>query len=133
MFFKRKGKYGDYSTEHSSLRKGLSVTGDIDSPEDMLIDCRINGNIVCGGRIVVGKGGDIQGNIRTVAADIQGKVRGNIGTAGVLILHATANVEGSITAVNLEIHPGAQFAGNCIVMKEEDEQSGSEIICQRAN
>ncbi len=123
MFFKRKGKYGDYSTEHSCLRQGLSITGDIDSPEDMLIDCRINGNIVCGGRIVVGKGGYIRGNIRTVAADIQGKVCGNIDTTGVLILHATANVEGSITAVNLEIHTGAQFAGNCTVMKEENKLS----------
>lgn len=116
MFFKQKGKYGDYSTEHSSLRQGLSITGDIDSPENILIDCRIEGNISCGERIIVGKDGNIQGNIRATIADIHGKVTGDMDTAELLVLRSTSQIEGRITSARFEVEQGAAIKGSCCVV-----------------
>ncbi|WP_163266393.1 polymer-forming cytoskeletal protein [Dysgonomonas sp. 216] len=123
MFFKRKGKYHDYSTEHSSLRQGLSIIGDIESPENILIDCRIEGNITCGGRIIVGKDGNIQGNIRAAIADIHGKVTGDTDTAELLVLRSTSQIEGRITSAGLEVEQGASIKGSCcVVAKNRNER-----------
>ncbi|MCD7932661.1 MAG: polymer-forming cytoskeletal protein [Tannerellaceae bacterium] len=98
---------------HNTLSAGTTVQGDIVTEGDFRLDGKIEGNISCGAKIVIGPKAHITGNISSVNVEVLGTVIGNIRTAGNLILKGTAVVEGDIFTQTLEIEPPAQFSGNC--------------------
>jgi cytoskeletal protein CcmA (bactofilin family) len=98
---------------HNILAGGTIVKGDIVTDVDFRLDGRIEGNINCTGKIVIGPKGHIEGDIVSVTAEILGTVVGNIRTSEVLLLKASSVVTGDIYTQTLEIEPGAKFSGIC--------------------
>ena len=72
---------------HNTLATGTTVKGNIQTETDFRLDGKVEGDVSCSGKIVIGPKGNVTGNI------------------------VSANAE--ILAQTLEIEPNARFNGVC--------------------
>lgn len=98
---------------YNILAAGTTVTGSIYTESDFRLDGRIEGDMNCKGKIVVGPKGSIVGNITADNAEIFGEIEGTIKIKEKLVFKSTAKVKGDIFIQTLEIEPGAHFNGTC--------------------
>jgi len=98
---------------HNVLAGGTVLSGTIVTESDFRLDGRIEGDINCKGKIVVGPKGSIKGNIISDHAEILGTVEGTIRIKEKLIFKSSANIKGDVYIQTLEIEPGALFNGSC--------------------
>ncbi|MDR1583115.1 MAG: polymer-forming cytoskeletal protein [Prevotellaceae bacterium] len=99
------------------------INGSIKSSTDFRIDGKVEGNIQCEGKIIVGEKGYIKGEIVSKNMEISGQFNGTVSVEGLLSLKSSAVVEGEITTGKLIIEVGAVFNGNCHMIKKEPEKS----------
>ena len=78
---------------------------------DFRLDGKIEGDVSCSGKIVIGPKGNVTGNIVSTNAEILGEVEGSIHVSAKLVLKATAVIKGDIFAQTLEIEPNAWING----------------------
>jgi len=98
---------------HNVLATGTTLIGKIETEADFRLDGRVEGEINCKGKIVIGPKGCVKGNIMTVNAEILGNVEGTIRTRERLVLKSSAEIKGDIFIQTLEIEPGAKLNGTC--------------------
>ena len=92
---------------------GTIITGDIQSKGDIRIDGTLKGAVKTKGKVVVGQGGTIEGDIECNNADIAGSLNAKITVVQLLSLKATAKLTGDLVTNKLAIEPGAAFTGHC--------------------
>ncbi|MBK6344416.1 MAG: polymer-forming cytoskeletal protein [Bacteroidales bacterium] len=95
------------------IQSGTFITGDIQSNGNIRIDGTLNGTVYAGGKVILGSTGTVDGEIKCINADIEGKVTGTIQVKELLSFKATAVVNGEIYTGKLAIEPGARFTGTC--------------------
>lgn len=95
------------------IQSGTFITGDIQSNGNIRIDGTLNGTIDAGGKVILGSTGSVEGEIKCINADIEGRVNGIIQVKELLTFKATAVVSGEIYTSKLAIEPGAKFTGSC--------------------
>lgn len=95
------------------IQSGTSITGDIQSNGNIRIDGTLNGTVNAGGKVILGSTGSVEGEIKCINADIEGRVNGIIKVKELLSFKATAVVTGEIYTSKLAIEPGAKFTGTC--------------------
>ena len=100
-------------TAHNTLAAGTYVKGDIKAEEDFRIDGKLEGNLECAGKVIIGSQAEIIGNIQCQNTDLMGIVSGNIMIYEVASLKASVRFNGEIVAKYIEIEPGASFNGAC--------------------
>ncbi len=98
---------------HNALGAGTSVKGNMITETDFRLDGKIDGDVQCSGKLVVGPKGCVTGNIVSSNAEILGLVEGSIRVSEKLILKSTAVIKGDIFTQILEIEPNARFNGAC--------------------
>ena len=98
---------------HNVLATGTTLTGKIETESDFRLDGRVDGEVVCKGKIVIGPKGSVKGNINTVNAEIFGNVDGSVRVRERLVLKSSAEIKGDIFIQTLEIEPGAKLNGSC--------------------
>ena len=98
---------------HNTLAAGTTVKGDIVTETDFRLDGKIEGDVSCSGKIVIGPKGNVTGNIVSTNAEILGEVEGSIHVSAKLVL------KGDIFAQTLEIEPNARFNGVCKMSGEK--------------
>jgi len=98
---------------HNTMASGTAVKGDITTDADFRLDGKVEGNVTCKGKIVIGPKGRVIGNIISTNAEILGEVDGSVQISSKLILKSTAIIKGDITTQMLEIEPNARFNGCC--------------------
>mgnify|MGYP002236931313 CR=1 FL=1 len=96
---------------HNTLAAGTTVKGDIVTETDFRLDGKIEGDVSCSGKIVIGPKGNVTGNIVSTNAEILGEVEGSIHVSAKLVLKATAVIKGDIFAQTLEIEPTPASTG----------------------
>ncbi|MBX5439281.1 MAG: polymer-forming cytoskeletal protein [Thermoflavifilum sp.] len=99
--------------EVNLIASGTLIRGHITSAGDIRIDGKLDGTLSTDARVVVGKEGEIHGDIICKSADIMGKVKGTIRVEDLLSLKETAVVDGDIYTHRLEMAPSAVFNGQC--------------------
>ncbi|MDR1222942.1 MAG: polymer-forming cytoskeletal protein [Tannerella sp.] len=104
---------------HNVLATGTVLTGTIVTESDFRLDGRVEGEINCKGKIVIGPKGSVKGNILTDNAEIFGTVEGTIRARERLILKSSAVIKGDIFIQTLEIEPGAKLNGSCTMAGKE--------------
>jgi len=104
---------------HNAIAPGTQITGSIVAEKDFRIDGNIDGDIVCQGKVIVGRQGCIKGKIACVNAEIVGQVEGRIQVSEILTLRATAVVQGEIKISTLIVEPNAQFNGTCEMFRKD--------------
>lgn len=98
---------------HNVLAAGTTLTGKVETESDFRLDGRVEGDVVCKGKIVIGPKGCVKGNITTVNAEIFGTVEGSVRVRERLVLKSSAEIKGDIFIQTLEIEPGAKLNGSC--------------------
>ena len=104
---------------HNVLATGTILTGKIETESDFRLDGRVEGEILCKSKIVIGPKGSVKGNINTVNAEIFGNVEGSIRVNERLVLKSSAEIKGDIFIQTLEIEPGAKLNGSCTMSGKE--------------
>lgn len=83
----------------------------------MIIDGKIEGEVVSGGDLMIGENAECVGAIRTRSITVFGRVQGNITVGGRCVLKSDSSVEGDIAAATLAVEEGASFLGKSSVGK----------------
>lgn len=102
----------------NTITAGSVIKGNIVANGDFRLDGKLEGDITLSGKLVVGEGGSITGNVICQNANIIGVVIGNISVKELLTMHASSRVRGDILINRLCIEPGAIFSGNCRILDE---------------
>jgi cytoskeletal protein CcmA (bactofilin family) len=98
---------------HNALAAGTYVKGNIKAEEDLRIDGRLEGNIECSGKVIVGPQAEILGDIQCENTDLFGKVDGNIVANDTIRLKSSVRFSGEVITKYIEIETGALFNGTC--------------------
>ena len=92
---------------------GTVITGDVYSKGDIRVDGILKGSVITEGKVVLGRDGIIEGDIECSTADISGTIKAKITVSQLLLLKASAKLNGDIITNKLSIEPGAEFTGSC--------------------
>ena len=84
---------------HNALAAGTTIKGNIITETDFRLDGKVEGDISCNGKIVIGPKGSVTGNIVSENAEILGEVDGSVKVSAKLILKSTAIIKGDIFTV----------------------------------
>lgn len=95
------------------IPNSLSITGNINSTENVQVDGELKGDLVCKGLVIISETSQVTGNIVAEEALITGRVLGFI-RADRVRLCATSHVEGDISYQTFRVEPGAYFKGKWI-------------------
>ncbi|MGZ3902239.1 MAG: bactofilin family protein [Bacteroidia bacterium] len=113
MFSKTSKNSGADGSSVNLLANGTSIVGDVKSNGDFRIDGTLKGNLSVKGKLVVGPTGHIEGTVECQNADVSGEIKGKINVSELLMLRATAKINGDIFTGKIAIEPDAQFTGTC--------------------
>src|SRR5919201_191334 len=100
--------------EHSGkdvLSSDVEIKGSIKFQKELLIDGKVEGEIISDGVLTIGENADIRGEIKTKSITVFGKVQGNITVAERCELKAKCTLQGDLKAARLVIEEGATFIG----------------------
>jgi cytoskeletal protein CcmA (bactofilin family) len=96
------------------IAQGTQLQGNMLTASDCRIDGALRGNIESKAKIIVGRSGIVEGNIKCANIEIEGTVKAESLLVSELVsLKATANLIGNIETGKIAIEPGAEFSGNC--------------------
>jgi cytoskeletal protein CcmA (bactofilin family) len=95
------------------IGNGTVIIGDIKSKGDIRVDGSLNGSIETEGKVVVGQGGVVEGDVICKDADVAGVLKAKITVSQLLSLKSSAKLNGDIVTNKLSIEPGATFTGSC--------------------
>ncbi len=102
------------------LANDVEIKGSIKFSHDLIIDGKIEGEVISDGSLTVGENALIKGEVKTRSVIIFGKVEGNITVAERCELKSNAVLCGDIAAGTLSIEEGATFMGQSSVGKKAD-------------
>lgn len=109
------GRSGELNT---IIGKGSSLEGTLKVENSIRVDGKIKGHVTTTDSLVIGKEGDIEGEIIAKNAIIGGRVRGKINATGKIVLEAKAFFQGEMKTSRLVIDDGAVFDGRCSMQKD---------------
>ena len=95
------------------IGRGSVFEGTLQVQNSLRVDGRVQGNVQVGDSLIVGKEGEIDGEVRVRNAVIGGKVRDKVLANGKVVLEAKSVVVGEIKTSRLVIEDGAVFEGRC--------------------
>ncbi|UCF20178.1 MAG: polymer-forming cytoskeletal protein [Gemmatimonadota bacterium] len=95
----------------SLIAPGMKIVGDCETEGTIRIEGRIEGTVRAGKSVVVGRSGEVVGDIFTQDAVVSGNVSGNITAESRLELQSTSNIQGEIRTRRVQLDEGARFNG----------------------
>ena len=103
------------SNSRNTLAKDVEITGSIKFSNDLIIDGKIDGEVISDGSLTIGENALVKGQIKTKSVVVFGKVNGNIEVKEHCDLKKDAEIIGDIKAGTLSIEGGASFMGQSAV------------------
>ena len=113
-------KTHEVNSVYSRIEKSTSIKGNLKTNSDIRIDGTMDGNIETKGKIIVGKGASVKGNILCMNAEIEGKFKGKINAQETLSLKSESEVSGEVTIGKLIVAAGATFNATCTMVNNSD-------------
>lgn len=104
---------------NNTIGQGTTLKGDVETHGILRMDGKVIGNLHCHSKLFLGKDGQVEGDIFSQNAEIEGEIHGKIQVADNLVLRASAVVHGDIITKKLTIDPGAIFNGQCHMGESE--------------
>ena len=99
------------SNSLSIIAAGTKIDGDIDTDGVIKIEGRVEGNIRAARQVLVGRQGEVHGDITTREAVIGGKVEGKIIAAERLEVQGTSSIAGDINTRAIAVIEGGKING----------------------
>lgn len=101
----------DSETGLSIIGAGMRVVGDITADGVVKIEGTVVGTVRAGRQVLVGKGGEVEGDVVSREAIIGGEVRGSIRADERVEIQATSVIHGDIAAKRLLVQEGGEING----------------------
>lgn len=97
----------------SIIGPGMHIQGDVTTDGTVRVEGTVEGTIRAGKAVVLGKEGEIRGNVFTQDAVVGGRITGTVVAESRLELQSTSHVDGEIRAraEHLQLDEGARFNG----------------------
>lgn len=95
------------------IEPNTRIVGEIESKSDFRIDGNLEGKVNTSGRVVIGKEGNVQGEVHCGYADIMGNFNGKLVVNSLLTIKSDGIVEGHITVGKLAVESGATLNAQC--------------------
>lgn len=130
--FDKKDKTAKVLGQTNRIVEGTLITGNIESKTDFRLDGVLIGNYNSTSKLVIGPSGEVQGDIKCVNVDIEGKFTGKLEVLELLGVKATAKIKGEVIAGKLSVEPGAVFDASC-AMKSSLKQTVEEKSQKKTN
>lgn len=96
----------------SMIAAGMKVTGDIETDGVVKIEGKVEGSVRAGRQVLVGRQGEVQGDITTREAVIGGKVQGTIVASERVEVQGTSTVIGDINTKAIAVVEGGKINGS---------------------
>lgn len=96
---------------HTIIGTETTLEGVLSSKSTLRIDGKIIGEVKSEGHIIIGKTGEIHGDIHSKSLTIEGTAEGNMFIQERVQLASTSHLTGDIHAASIEIEQGAIFNG----------------------
>ena len=109
----------------NKIVSGTTITGDINSEVNIVIEGEVHGNIHCTSKVTIGGSGRVKGNLNCVHAEIEGEMEGELAIENLLILKSSAKIMGDIQTLKLTIEEGAYFEGKCVMNSVNNSSSNN--------
>lgn len=106
-------KLGDFRPMEQNVAyigEGVSIKGEISVPDVIVVDGTVEGDLTARS-IRIGPSGVIKGNIVATDADVHGSITEKLEVKQLMILRATARVQGNVSYGELQIEKGAVISG----------------------
>ena len=116
MIFKTEGKQSDLN---GFLDNGSNVSGELRFQTSFRVDGKFTGTVISEGELIVGQGGEVDGDLRVGQVVISGTVSGSIRAARRVHLSPTGKLLADIDTPVLIIDEGGFFQGRCSMVREE--------------
>src|SRR4051812_12306499 len=109
----------------SIIGPGMRIVGDLITAGTVRVEGTIEGTVSAGKAVVIGKEGEVIGDVITQDAVIGGRVRGTVTAESRLELQATAQIEGQICAraQHLVLEEGCRFNGQVQMVGDEAQRA----------
>jgi cytoskeletal protein CcmA (bactofilin family) len=114
--FKSEGKQSDLN---GFLDSGSNVTGELRFQTSFRVDGKFSGTVISEGELIVGQGGEVDGDLRVGQVVISGKVSGTIRASRRVHLSSSGTLLADIDTPVLIIDEGGFFQGQCSMAREE--------------
>lgn len=101
------------SEARAMIGSKVKVTGDIESAEDLLIEGEVNGTVTLAeNELVIGNSGRVHADIEAKTVRIEGEVQGDITGRERVVITASGNVQGNVSAPRVMLEDGGRFKGS---------------------
>ena len=129
--FKSEGKQSDLN---GFLDSGSNVTGELRFQTSFRVDGKFSGTVISEGELIVGQGGEVDGDLRVGQVVISGKVSGTIRASRRVHLSSSGTLLANIDTPVLIIDEGGFFQGQCSMVREEAKVAATapKLIQQKA-
>ncbi|MCI0698561.1 polymer-forming cytoskeletal protein [candidate division KSB1 bacterium] len=97
------------------IGRGSVIEGTFTVQNSVRIDGKVHGPVEVGGLLILGSGGEIDGEVRVRDAIIGGTIKNKILASGRVTLEPKSIVQGDVNTSRLVIEEGATFEGKCVV------------------
>lgn len=93
------------------IAEDVEIMGSVKCSGNIRIDGRLNGDLTCGSKAVIGETAHVKGNLSAEAVTVAGHINGNINAKDKIELKATANVNGDLRGRRLTVVDGVTYIG----------------------
>jgi cytoskeletal protein CcmA (bactofilin family) len=97
---------------------GAKIEGTFHIADSIEIECEVSGEMIVGGRLVIGENAAVSADVQTLDAIIMGRYSGNMSASGSIEITSSGRVSGNLETNELIVAKGAIFTGN--VTRPED-------------
>lgn len=115
MIFKTDAKQSDLN---GFLDDGSHLQGELRFETSFRIDGKFTGTVVSDGDLIIGAGGEVDGELRVGQVFVSGTVRGTIRASRRIQVTPTGKVLADLETPVLVVEDGAFFRGNCAMERE---------------
>jgi len=95
----------------SIIAAGTSIDGDIETEGVIRVEGRVEGSIHAGRQVLIGRQGEVRGDITTREAVVGGKVEGTINASERLEVQSTSLITGDINTRAIAVVEGGRING----------------------
>jgi cytoskeletal protein CcmA (bactofilin family) len=128
MFGKNDMKSSEKNADlNTILGKGTVFEGNIRVEHSLRVDGVVKGDVNTTDTLVIGKDGQVIGNIKVKSLILGGKLKGNARVSDIIVLESKSEFNGEMITTKLIIDEGAIFDGKCS-MGQTDENPAEENI-----
>ena len=107
-------------TRVATIGKGVTITGQIFSKEDLIIDGEVEGTVEAHEhKCTIGPNGKVKAGIKAKDVVILGQVQGNVESADKTEIRKDARLVGDIKTARISIEDGAVFKGSIDIVRSE--------------